>query len=210
MRAFKYLLFASVCLLAAWVAWISWSIYTFSLTSSQESADSAIVLGAAVWDGEPSPVFEERIKHGINLYHSGQVDYLIFTGGVGDGDSIAESEVGKVYAVKKGVPKEKILIETESRITFENLLAACKLMQKMNLQTALIVSDPLHMRRAMRMAEDIQLDAFSSPTPTSRYKTWKSKSRSLAYETFFYIAHNISTTANFSKDIDIIKSMHTS
>ena len=91
-------------------------------------ADAAIVLEAAVWEDQPSPVFEERIKHGIMLYQSGVVDRLIFTGGLGEGDRLAEGEAGRRYALARGVPDEAILIETVSTITLENLIEAQKLM----------------------------------------------------------------------------------
>lgn len=172
-----------------WTVVLVWQIYSYSSISSSTSADAAIVLGAAVWDGRPSPVFEERIKYGINLYQSGDVEYLIFTGGIGEGDTTAESEVAQDYAVNNGVPTEKILIETTSHITYENLYEACQLMAAVNIQKALIVSDPLHMKRATRIAKDLGIDAYPSPTLTSRYQTWRSKSGLLAYELFFYILH---------------------
>ncbi len=176
---------------------LAWQIHSFSTITSLINADAAIILGAAVWDDQPSPVFEERIKHGIHLYEAGIVEYLIFTGGIGEGDSLAESEVARVYALDKGVPLERIIIETNSRITFENLYQACQLMKTADLHEALIVSDPLHMKRAIKIAQDIGIEAFPSPTPTTRYRTWKSKSGSLMYEVFFYIVHIVQRVTGF-------------
>ncbi|MCP4426983.1 MAG: YdcF family protein [Chloroflexi bacterium] len=173
---------------AFWVLFLAWQIYSFP-SSAPVSADAAIVLGAAVWNGRPAPVFEERIRHGITLYQSGQAEYLIFTGGIGDKDSIAESEAARAYAISQGISADKILVETTSQITYENLYEACKLMDLANLRDAIIVSDPLHMKRSMRIAADIEMDAYPSSTPTTRYRTWRSKSGSLAYELFFYIVH---------------------
>ena len=92
---------------------------------------------------------------------------------------------------------EKILVETVSRITYENLYEACRLMEGADLRKALVVSDPLHMKRAMQIAEDIGLDAYPSPTTTSRYQTWRSKSGLLAYEVFFSIVHMGSKVTGF-------------
>lgn len=181
-RLLGFLGFIMICTFAG-------QIYVYASVSSPQATDVAIVLGAAVWDGQPSPVFEERIKHGIYLFQSGRVEYLVFTGGVGEGDISAESEVARLYAINKGIPSEKILIEQNSQITYENLYEACQVMVEAQLQTALIVSDPLHMKRAMSIAQDIGLDAYPSPTPTSRYQTWRSKSGALAYELFFYMIH---------------------
>ncbi|RMG71688.1 MAG: YdcF family protein [Chloroflexi bacterium] len=180
-----------------WNIILMWQIYSFPLTSAPASADAAIVLGAAVWNGQPSPVFEERIKHSIFLFQSGQVEYLIFTGGFGKHDTIAESEAARAYAINEGVPSDNILIETNSHTTYENLYESCKLMSNANMQKAIIVSDPLHMKRAMRIALDIGIDAQPSPTPTTRYQTWRSKSGSLVYELFFYVLHLGAKAAGF-------------
>lgn len=174
---------------ALWAGVLSWQIVSYSSVSSPVSADVAIILGAAVWNGKPSPVFQERIKHGISLYKSGRVKYLIFTGGIGNGDSKAESEVARLYADKQGIPLAKILTEQVSRITYENLYEANRIMKAANLQNALIVSDPLHMKRAMKIAEDIGMAAYPSPTPTTRYQGWRVKAGALMYEVFFYMVH---------------------
>ncbi len=164
-------------------------IYSFSANTSSRSADVAIVLGAAVWNGQPSPVFAERINHGIHLYQTGQASNLIFTGGVGINDQIAESEVARTYAVEQGVPIENIFIEKNSHITYENLYEACLIMTDKQFESALIVSDPLHMQRSIQIAKDIGIESYPSPTPTTLYKTWRSQSGSLAYETFFFLVH---------------------
>ena len=161
-------------------------ITRFSTQHITAAADVAIVLGAAVIDGEPSAVFKQRITHGIYLHETGQVHTLIFTGGIGEGDALAESEVGRNVALAAGVPAGDILIETQSRITQQNLREACRLMTEHQLETALIVSDPLHMKRSLTIAENIGLAAEPSPTTTSAYKTWRSKTPSLIYETFFF------------------------
>lgn len=176
-------------LLTIWVITLTWQIYSYSSISSPVSTDVAIVLGAAVWDEKPSPIFEKRIKHGIHLYQSGRVEYLVFTGGIGKGDFKAESEIARLYAINEGIPSSQLLTERVSHITYENLYEACQIMKAANLQNALIVSDPLHMKRAMKIAEDIGIKAYPSPTPTTRYHSWRTKSGALAYEVFFYVVH---------------------
>jgi uncharacterized SAM-binding protein YcdF (DUF218 family) len=171
------------------LAFLSMQIYVYSFSTCSLPADVAIVLGAAVWDGHPSPVFEERIRHAINLYEGKSVQVIIFTGGVGEGDQVAESEVAKEYAILHGVAVEHIFCETSSKITYENLREAKGILGQQGLTTALIVSDPLHMRRAMTIARDLGIDAYPSPTRTSRYKTWKSKLRFLLRETYFYATY---------------------
>ncbi len=171
------------------------NIYRYSFVIEDIKADAAIVLGAAVWGDSPSPVFRERINHAINLYKDGKVDYLIFTGGVGNADELAESEMAKVYAIDKGIPENAILTETSSTITLENIQEAKKLMNQTGLKTALIVSDPIHMKRAMIMAKRSGMTAYTSPTTTSRYRTWKTKLDFLLSETYYYIGYLVRSVA---------------
>ncbi|MCA1992410.1 MAG: YdcF family protein [Coleofasciculus sp. S288] len=165
------------------------SIYVYGNTPYVGKADAAIVLGAAAWGNQPSPVFRERINHGINLYNSGNIRSLIFTGGKGESDEPAESVVAKRYAIANGVPEANILTETESRTTWQNLYYAKQVAVAHQLKRVLIVSDPLHLKRAVLMAQDLGMDAYPSPTPTTRYRSLKSKLQFLARETYFYFVY---------------------
>jgi uncharacterized SAM-binding protein YcdF (DUF218 family) len=183
------------------------SIYTY--TSQEIKSDIAIVLGAAVWDEQPSPVFRERLNHAINLYKSGDVSKIILTGGVGKGDKLAESEVGERYIVNKGVKIDDIFKEKESKTTYQNLAMAKAVINSQlqsqlksqlksqdksefsQLMKFLIVSDPLHLKRAVLMARDLGLDAYPSATPTTRYRSFKSQMEFLARETYFYFVYLI-------------------
>ena len=169
-------------------------IYSFSLTSSAVPADAAVVMGATVFRNRPSPVFRERINHAIDLYRQGLVRYLIFTGGLAGNDELAESEAGRNYAITQGVPEEHIFIETASNNTCLNLLEAKRIMDENELEQALIVSDPLHMRRAMWLADSIGMNAESSPTQTSRYESFGRKARFLLREVYSYSAYLLNIT----------------
>jgi uncharacterized SAM-binding protein YcdF (DUF218 family) len=164
-------------------------VYVYATVSSGASADAAIVLGAAIWRDRPSPVFAERINHAINLYRQGRVQALVFTGGKGMGDQLAESEVAVAYALRRGVADQDIYTETESHITYGNLQEAREIMAREGLGSALVVSDPLHMRRAMAIADDLGLEAYPSPTPTTRYRTWRTKSGFLLREARLYTSY---------------------
>ena len=164
-----------VLLVIVWGISLSIDIYTYSLVTDSSPADAAIVLGAATWSAEPSPVFEERIKHAINLYKTGQIKAIIFTGGMGHDEQVAESVVASQYAVQHGVAAHDIYSETSSTLTYENLCGAKVIIQQEHLGRVLIVSDPLHMRRSMMMAHDLGIDAYPSPTSTSRYISLPSK-----------------------------------
>lgn len=185
------LILAVPALILAYVIGTAICIISYGEVDEKCEADVAIVLGAGVSDGEPAPVFRERINHGIWLYENGYVTKLIFTGGVGEGMTESEATVAKRYAVAQGVPEEDILLEEQSHITEENIANAKILMDENLFTSAIIVSDPLHMKRAMLMAKDYGIEAYSSPTPTSRYVTWKTKLPFLAREEFYYIGYKV-------------------
>ncbi|MCA1197523.1 YdcF family protein [Sphingomonas sp. R647] len=181
-RALRWLLLP----LAAWLILVALQIDATGKVHHPGPADAAIVLGAAVNDAAPSPVFRERIRHGLTLYRTGRVRKLILTGGYGEGAPHAESQVARAIAIRAGVPAQAILIETRSRTTQQNMAEAKRLMDRHRLSTALIVSDPLHMKRALRMARDTGITAYGAPTPTTRYRSWKSKTGFLLREVYFY------------------------
>ena len=149
-------------------------------------ADAIVVLGAAAYDTRPSPVFTERIRHGIDLYERGLAPVLVFTGGYGDGARFSESQVARNYALRAGVPEQAILIETLSRTTYQNLSRARDLLSDHGLQRVIVVSDPLHMARALRLARGLGIDAIGSPTPSTRFRSFRTQWRFLAREVYFF------------------------
>ena len=180
-------------LLVFYIAGNAASICIYSTKDETQNADAAIILGAAATDEGVSPVFRERINHGIWLYQNGYVKKLIITGGYGDGNLYSDSYIGKQYAIGQGIPEDAILLEEASTITEENLENAMEVMKNNGYDTALIVSDPLHMKRAMLMAQDKGLKAYTSPTRTSMYKSIYEKTKFTAREVFFYIGYRFSS-----------------
>ncbi|TXH77812.1 MAG: YdcF family protein [Lysobacteraceae bacterium] len=174
-------------LLSIWLAGVSLYIVMVGERDDASQADAIVVLGAAAYDARPSPVFQERIRHGIALYRRGLAPVLIFTGGFGgQGARFSESQVARRYAQRQGVPERAILIETISRNTRENLRQAAALMRLRDLRRAIVVSDPLHMARALRICREIGIECAGSPTPTSRYRSFSTRWRFLASEVYFF------------------------
>ena len=167
------------------------SIWNYGNIDERTRADAVMVLGAAAWHDNPSPVFVERIRHGIWLYENDYADYLIFTGGYGTGAQYSEAYVARDYAISVGVPPESILIEEYSRTTEDHFTYAMYLIEEHKIDTVILVSDPLHMKRAMRMANDAGLTTFSSPTPTSMYQTLRTQLPFLRQEVIHYIGYQI-------------------
>ncbi len=166
-------------------------IWNYAKVDETRSADVAIILGAATDGREISPVFEERLNHGIWLYENGYVGNIILTGGYGEGNDRSDADIAKEYMVSQGILEEDILLEEKSTITEENLENAKIIMEQEGYDIALVVSDPLHMKRAMLMAKDYGITAYSSPTQTSAYVTKKSQLPFLAREVFFYTGYQI-------------------
>jgi uncharacterized SAM-binding protein YcdF (DUF218 family) len=185
MAKLKFYLLAVVGIVFIFAGYFAWQIVSYAGTSDGGSADAALVLGAAVAGSSPTPVFEERLRHAVDLYASGRVRYLVLTGGFGPGDALAESQAGRDWAVAHGVPAEKILIETQSHTTKQNFVYAKPLLEQAAIGRVLVVSDPLHMRRAMWMARALKIDAAPSPTPTSRYQTVVTQTSMLFREIWF-------------------------
>jgi len=130
-------------------------------------ADAIVVMGAAQYHGRPSPLFAARLDHAIALYHEGLAARLIVTGGKREGDRTTEAASARAYAIQHDVPADAILAEDTSRATLQSIRGVADLMQDEGLRSAVFVSDPTHMLRVLRMAADVGLEAYGSPTRTS-------------------------------------------
>lgn len=182
----KHIVYLSLSFLIVYFVFTALRIYQFSFSYSERKSDVAIVLGAGTNDDKLSPIFKERINHSIYLYKNERVGWILFTGGQGENQEYADSEIARQYALKMGVPSEAIIIEELSKFTIENLKEAQKLMVDRGLKTALLVSDPLHMKRSIDLAHHLHLECEPSPTKTTMYRSISTKGKSLLYETTFY------------------------
>jgi len=130
-------------------------------------ADAIVVLGAAQWNGRPSPVLQARLDRAIALYRQGYAPLLVLTGGSLAGDPFSEASAGRDYALAQGVPAEAILVEEESRSTAENLRGAWQLLAPRQARSILLVSDAFHMGRALAIARDLGFLAHPAPAYSS-------------------------------------------
>jgi len=189
-RKWYVLLFLfAVAVVVVMAAVTAWRIFFFAADPWRHKADAAIVLGAGVEGEKPGAVFAERINHAVKLYEKEQVKKIIFTGGHGMETRLAEAEAAKRYAIEAGVDEDDILIETRSATTYENLKNALDLSGSHRCRTFLIVSDPLHMKRAMMMAGDLAMDAYPSPTPTTKITRIDNVLGFLIRETYYSLGY---------------------
>lgn len=130
-------------------------------------SDVIVVLGAAQYDGRPSPVLRSRLDHALALWKGGMAQRVILTGGQGPGDTTSEAAVGRTYLRRKGVPETQMLVENRSRNTEESIEAVAALMKTEDLADAILVSDPFHMLRLKILAWRYDLRVVTSPTRTS-------------------------------------------
>ncbi len=149
------------------VGYATFRIWQQGLTDDRTAADAIVVLGAAQYDGRPSPVFAARLDHAVELYHAGVAPWLIVTGGKQEGDRTTEAATARAYAERHGVPADRIIGEDRSRNTLASVRGVAAVMQERDLRSAVFVSDPTHMLRVLRMARDIGIDGHGSPTPSS-------------------------------------------
>jgi len=134
-------------------------------------AGAIVVLGAAQFDGTPSPVFAARLDHAIDLYLQDMAPVLIVTGGKAEGDRTTEAAAARAYALARGVPAGAIAMEDAGRTTLESLQGVARLLRGRGIRDAVFVSDPTHMLRVLRMASDLGIESYGSPTRTSRVES---------------------------------------
>ena len=154
-------------------------------------ADAIVVLGAAQFNGQPSEVFEARLQHAVDLWKQGLAPYLIVTGGKLPADITTEAATARAWAIANGVPKEAILGEDHGRDTLESLDAVAAILRAHDLHRVLFVSDRTHMLRVLRMAADLGIVGWGSPTPTSPTdlepdRRWRAIAHELAGHAAYY------------------------
>ena len=153
--------------IAILAGYATYRVWAQGQRDEQRAADAIVVMGAAQYDGEPSPVYAARLDHAIELYRAGLARRFIVTGGKADGDRTTEAASGRAYAIARGVPRDAIIVEDQSRTTFASIRAVRDVLRDHGLRDAIFVSDRPHMLRVLRMAADDGITAWGSPTRTS-------------------------------------------
>lgn len=164
MRNVRRAILVVVLALIAYPLWLGFRVWDQSHSDEVYFSDAIVVLGAAQYDGRPSPVFKARLDHALFLYEEGVADTVIVTGGKQKGDRFTEAAAGEMYLEESAVPSTSILAEAEGRTTYQSLQAVHEIAQEYGIDRALFVSDPLHSERIKRMATDLGFEkAYTSP-----------------------------------------------
>ncbi|MGG4033946.1 YdcF family protein [Paenibacillus cisolokensis] len=144
----------AVAIAAFWIGYQFWAIHEYKPPKPMPTADVGIVLGAALWDGEPSPALRERLDHAVDLYKSGYISRIIVSGGYDyEGAALTEAEGMRNYLVKQQIPGEHIRLENDATNTYENLLYSKKIMDKQGWKSALIITHTFHAKRSGDIAD---------------------------------------------------------
>lgn len=142
-----------------------------SRQDQREPADAIVVLGAAQYNGRPSPVLKARLDHALELYRAGLAPSVVVTGGIGPGDRMSEATVGHKY-LRAQLPDSAIIVRPDGRTTEESMRSVAEWMREHEAARVLLVSDPFHMARLRLEARHARLEAFVSPTRTSPIIAW--------------------------------------
>ena len=130
-------------------------------------SQALIVLGAAQYNGRPSPVLRARLDHALSLYHDGLAPWIIVTGGVGRGDTTSEALVSQRYLRARRVPDSAVVVQPQGRSTTTSMDAVADWLHARGRNRVVLVSDPFHMFRLRLEARRTALTAYTSPTESS-------------------------------------------
>jgi uncharacterized SAM-binding protein YcdF (DUF218 family) len=169
----------------AWCRWVYVQIESYAGQDQAAPADAIGVLGAAEYDGRPSPVYRARLDHALELYHRGIAPLIITLGGPG-GDQFTEGSVGEDYLISKGVPEQAIIAETESRNTEESARRIAVIARVNGLHRLVVVSDDTHMFRIHAICASEGLDVLTSPRPRPAVDDRTLEAERIAHEILSY------------------------
>jgi uncharacterized SAM-binding protein YcdF (DUF218 family) len=165
-RAGLGLLVVGLLYLAATLAQVLWA----ARHDEARPAQAIIVLGAAQYNGRPSPVLQARLDHAVDLYRKHLAPVIVVTGGRQVGDRFTEATASANYLLARAVPDADILREVSGRSTWESLEATARFLRVRRVSAVLLVSDPFHSERLVLMASELNLHGYPSPTHTSPIK----------------------------------------
>src|SRR6266568_2039143 len=165
-RAFGGIVVAVILLALGWAAVVV-AVAVQAAHDQATGADAIAVLGAAQYNGRPSPVFRARLDHAATLYQRGLAPTVLVTGGVGVRDSLNEANVGRDYLVRLGMPDDAVIPLAGGHDTFTSIDQVRRWFDGRDSRRVLLVSDGFHMLRLQIIARRLGLTPYTSPAPGS-------------------------------------------
>jgi uncharacterized SAM-binding protein YcdF (DUF218 family) len=153
----------------AFLAWVTVVVGIIAVGRRDRARPAAaiVVLGAAQYEGRPSPVLRARLDHALELWRRDLAPRVILTGGRGVGDTTSEAAVGRRYMIDRGVPGSAIRLEDRGKTTSQSLHSVAQMMAEYDSSSVILVSDPFHMFRLSILARRLGMEPYTSPTRTS-------------------------------------------
>jgi uncharacterized SAM-binding protein YcdF (DUF218 family) len=143
-------------------------VWNTGRTDQARPVDAIVVMGAAQYDGRPSPQLAARLDQVVRLWPQGFAPIVVVTGGNQPGDRFTEAEASAQYLVDAGIPASAIVLEDEGTSTYESLESVADMLDDDGTgASVLVVTDPYHALRSRLVAEEVGLEAYVSPTTTS-------------------------------------------
>lgn len=161
---------AVIVVILAWIAMVV-AVIVVGGRDQAAPANAIVVLGAAQYEGHPSPVLRARLDHALELYQRSLAPLVIVTGGTGAGDTTSEAQVGRRFLLEHGVPDSAIVMETRGLTTSQSVHAVASIVSALPGRRIILVSDPFHMLRLSILARALGLTPLTSPTRTSPIST---------------------------------------
>ena len=142
-------------------------VWNTGRSADRQPVGAIVVLGAAQYDGRPSPQLQARLDHALELWNLNLASYIVVTGGKQEGDRFTEAATSRKFFESSGVASDLIFEENSGTTTYTSLLAVSQIASQKKIVQVLIVSDPFHLLRAKLIAKEVGLDATSSSTRSS-------------------------------------------
>lgn len=140
-------------------------IMMIGLTTTPTASDAIIVLGAKLIGNSPSTMLRLRLEEALRLHQAGYAPMIIVSGAQGADENTSEASAMRSYLIAHGIDSQSIIIEDQSYSTYQNLANCHTLMQNYGFNSAIIVSNASHMRRALKLAHDLGIKASGSAAP---------------------------------------------
>ena len=169
--------------------YVAGSIWYSARNSEAVKSDVILVMGAAQFDGRPSDILQSRLKESLQIYKSGLAPRIYTIGSGAPGDRTTEAAASKNWLINNGVKKSNILSITKGRDTLSSTQAYVAAMKKAKHSSVIIVTDPYHCYRSVKMATDLGLIASCDPVKTGPASVTNSGYKYLARETGAYLAY---------------------
>jgi uncharacterized SAM-binding protein YcdF (DUF218 family) len=143
------------------------SVWLAAGRDERRPVQAILVMGAAQYNGRPSPALQQRLDHALTLYRERHARLIIVTGGKGEGDTTTEASVSANYLIAKGVPDARIRREVQGKDSYESIAAARRFLADEDVSTVLIVTSGFHAARVKAVANEVGFTPYVSPVPSA-------------------------------------------